>query len=336
MAIARVETQITQNADVLNQKSVDRDPVSVMDAVLSRMGGSGIISISSTDSEQTVGDRFRSIVMKLVTNRAKEPMQIFHWMPAADYKAPSKKRKHPVLRADMDGQPMIGVPYPHYFPEKGGASDLMITTDDGDTLLLQHLRSLSAKPGHTVTFSKGELMQKSFDYASSRSAIRNEPDVPEPDVTAVRVDATSGQERERDKRTRRSEPAILKTIEHFFKLHPDDREDILSRMGDKLRSSIEHGYYLDATGLHRQPSNKLGTDPGTWHGRMLKAAQFIHEWIDVAEDGTVSRRLSNLEHGRHVFGIQAARSGADIFALLPENGRPGKKKKKGKRGWIKE
>lgn len=307
-----------------------------MDAVLLRMGASDIIAVSSTDSEQSVSDHFRSIVMKLVMNRAKEPMQIFHWLPAADYKAPPKKRKHPVLRADIDGQPMIGVPYPHYFPEKGGASDLMVATDDGDVSLLKHLRSLSAKPGHTVTFSKGELKQVSFDYAPSGLAIRNAPAAPEPDLMAARVDAAPKPEREGDKRKRRSEPAILKTIEHFFKLPPDDRENILSRMGDKLRNSIERGYFLDATGLHRRPSNELGTDPGTWHGRMLKAAQFIHEWIDVAEDGTVSRRPSNLEHGRHVFKINVAPAGAEMSTALAELRTRNGKKKKGKRGWIKE
>lgn len=317
--------------------SGERDFASVMDSTLTRMGGSDIIIVSAADSQQSVGDRFRAIVTKLITHRSKEPLQVFHWMPAAEYKSTPHKPKHPVTRVDIGGHPMVGIPYPHYFPKNGGASDLMVSTADGDVSLLKHLRALAETPGHAVTFFRGEIRQPNYTYMPTAPQIHEAPVA----VMSTNSESRVSQQAPRLKRTlergkRDEELKIPETIKLFFTLPPDDREDILSRMPDKMRQVMENMFYTDEAGLHRRHASQLGKLAGSSYALMKNAVDFIHARMRKAEDGTVTRLLTNLEHNRLVFGIHAPAAGSEMSLLLTTmRDRSGKKKKK-KKGWIKE
>lgn len=333
MVTERLELQGSQVQDSHVQHSGSRDVATAMDSALSRMGASTIITVSGEDPEDVLRERYGRIIVTLVTNRSKEPLHLYHWMPVAEHKPDHMKRKAAILRMTVDGKSQIGVPFEYFFRDKG-ASNLMIREADGDTPLLQFLRTLSDKPGHAVTFSRGELRQVDFTYRPSSAILQP---VPAPEVAGTRDDQPSLRPaRKIEKRKRTSEPSIPQSIKLLFTLPEADRLDILSRMPDRLRNSIEVGFYVNEEGLHRRQTSDLSIDPGTWHARMLKAAQFIHERISVSADGKAVRKLTNLEHARQVFGIHAAPVGMEMSTTLAEvHGRSAKKKKR-RKGWIRE
>ena len=315
-----------------NFTSVETNAADVMTTALERMGATGVITAAASDTVFTVEGQFRKIVTTLVTNRSKEPAQLYHWMPEADYHPDSKGQGRGVVRVTAGGERMVGVPYKYYFPKEQGASSLMIQSADGDMPLLQFLRNLPGNVGHSLTFFRGELRQPDFTYMPSKLAERPAPAFLVTRGTKRTKDINSLNPVGSARARKRKEPRVSQTIQRFFMLPVADREDILSRMAPNLRKAIDDGFIVDEHGVHRRPSTDLGEDPGTWHGRMMKADQFIYERISVGAGGVVSRKLSNLENARRAFKIGPPSAGSEMSMSYPDiqtwSGKKNKKKKR--------
>lgn len=312
-----------------NRENSNATTASGMDTVLGRMGALDIITIASSDPLPVVEERYRNAIVAMVINRSKEPLQLYHWIPAADYVPEARKPKKPVVRITVNDREQIGVPMENYFPKKG--STLMIRDAQGDIPLLQILRTLQERPGHTVTMFRGELTYNNTIRKPSASMRRKLPITTESSNAIRRKRGRKAESTGHDGKHVR-EPEIPLGIQLFYKLPREDQQKILDYMDVKLRGHMRRILYEDSAGLHSRSASELDMHASTLRGRLIRISRYVSEWIDISDEGQVSRRLSETEHFHHAMRRHSSGNMTDLPLAQPGY-KKDKKTRRRRKGW---